>query len=103
MPAASVGQLAAGGFWPALLEDTGVTAAGVTDVLERFPDHAPLIRKLAVSDTSFRAICDDYATAAAALRRWEASTDTQSRERQAEYRYLLESLEGEVREVLGLT
>jgi hypothetical protein len=79
-----------------------VTAAGAAVVLERFPDHGLLIRRLMVSNTGFRAICDDYATAALALRHWQGMAGPTSLERQAEYRALVESLEREILEALGL-
>ena len=86
----------AGGNW----RMARVTAAGATVVLERFPEHAALIRRLMVSNTGFRAICDDYAAAAAALRHWEAMSGQLSEERQAEYRALVQSLEREILDAL---
>ncbi|MGF1624269.1 MAG: hypothetical protein ACFCVH_05250 [Alphaproteobacteria bacterium] len=78
-----------------------MTAAAATVVLERFPEHAALIRRLMVSNIGFRAICDDYAVAAAALRHWEAMSGELSEERQVEYRALVDGLEHEILDALG--
>ena len=69
----------------------------VAEVLESHPAHAPLIRRLASTNETFRSICEDYALARDVLTSLERSAGA-SRDAStvAEYRVLVADLEREI-------
>ena len=69
-------------------------------VIKRFPDHELAIERLARTNESFGAMCEDYAVGVEALRRWERATDPKRAVRIAELRDSLAELEVEILEVL---
>ena len=75
-------------------------ARPTTHVIKRFPDHELAIERLARTNESFRAMCEDYAVGVEALRRWERATDPKRAVRIAELRDSLAELEVEILEVL---
>ena len=75
-------------------------ARPTTHVIKRFPDHELAIERLARTNESFGAMCEDYAVGVEALRRWERATDPKRAVRIAELRDSLAELEVEILEVL---
>ena len=75
-------------------------ARPTTHVIERFPDHELAIERLARTNESFGAMCEDYAVGVDALRRWERANDPKRMVRIAELRDSLAELEVEILEVL---
>ena len=69
-------------------------------VIKRFPDHELAIERLARTNESFGAMCEDYAVGVEALRRWERTTDPKRAVRIAELRDSLAELKVEILEVL---
>jgi hypothetical protein len=69
---------------------------GLALVLHRFPLQAPAVRRLALRDPEFRALCEDYALATASLAGFEARRDACERPEIAEYRTVLAELEAEI-------
>jgi hypothetical protein len=66
------------------------------DVWERREE----IRQLSARNESFRDLCEDFAIAEAALRRWETSSDPDRDQRCAEYSQLVGELRKEVEAAL---
>ena len=77
-------------------------ARPTTHVIKRFPDHELAIERLARTNESFGAMCEDYAVGVEALRRWERATDPKRAVRIAELRESLAEVEVEILEVLTL-
>lgn len=67
----------------------------MTPILRRFAEHAFEVRRRCVLDPEFRAICEDYAAATAALTHWE-----RDQSKAEDYRRLIRELEDEVLEYL---
>lgn len=68
-------------------------------VINRFPHRELSIRRLFAHSAEFRAICEDYEEALAALRRWEtANCDAKAQE----YHALVAELEMEIVRKLDL-
>ena len=61
-----------------------------------FPGNERLIDRAYRDDPTFRELCDDYAGCAAALERWQRSSDEESSSRTQEYSELLAELADEV-------
>jgi hypothetical protein len=72
---------------------------GIEALARRFPQHASTIHRLQARDPDFRSICDDYGAAQRALEHWEAACQA-APERAAEFRQILEELEGEILAIL---
>lgn len=73
----------------------------LTQVLERFPDSAALIRRLVIADEHFASICEDYGLATATLAALrEPPERRQDHAKIAEYALLVTDLEREVAEAL---
>ncbi len=73
---------------------------GVLVAIRRFPEWSVEIRRRALADAAFRALCDDLGDAEDALRRWQ---DTESREaslRSSEYDVLVAELAAEIATIL---
>ena len=69
---------------------------GLAEAIARFPDQAPLLRRLALKDQAFRSLCEDYALALASLARFEARSDAAKRPEIADYQMVIAELESEV-------
>ena len=74
----------------------GQTLSWVERVIERFAEHAALIRERFQDDQSFREMCGDYAETLQALQRWRASNDPLKDARVEEYEDLARALESEI-------
>ena len=61
-----------------------------------FPGHERLIDRAYPDDPTFRELCDDYVSCAAALERWKQSNGDKSSPRSEEYSELLAELAAEV-------
>lgn len=64
-------------------------------LITRFPDRAPEIRNSALSDPTFRDICDDLAIAVETLSSFEARLDAATCPEISEYKTLVSELEVE--------
>ena len=69
----------------------------VDHAIERFPASASVVRRLYLSDKSFREACGDLALSIASLRSFEARPDAHLRPEVEDYRQLLRELEAELR------
>ena len=72
------------------------THTGLAQAVGRFPDQAPLLRRLVLKDTAFRSLCEDYALARASLAGFEARSDAAERPEIADYRAVIAELESEI-------
>ena len=70
--------------------------AGLACVVERFPEKAALVRRLALRDEDFRGLCEEYALAKESLATFEARPDAAVRPEIAEYRTVIAELEREI-------
>lgn len=61
-----------------------------------FPDQAAVIRRLFLSDPSFRGLCEEYALALTCLGRFEDLGDAAHAVEINDYRSVIQALEGEV-------
>jgi hypothetical protein len=71
---------------------TEVRVGRIVHVLSRFPGAELAIHRLCAHDGAFRAICEDYEEAVAALRRWEAADEAKA----ADFRRLASEIEAEI-------
>ncbi len=71
--------------------DRGVLAAA-----RRFPLRSLEIRRIAVTDVSFRSLCEDLSEAEEALERWSRLPSEQAASRRSEYDLLVEELAREI-------
>lgn len=69
-------------------------------VLEAFPDHAPLVRRLFLADRSFRGACEDYRLAREGLAAFQRLRAGAARPEVDDYRQLVHELEAEMRQML---
>lgn len=74
----------------------GQTRQVIQRLVARFPDHAPGIRHSALSDPTFRDICDDLAIALETLSYFEARSDAETCPEIPEYKTLILELEAEI-------
>jgi hypothetical protein len=65
-------------------------------IIARFPDKGLLIRRLCLSDPSFRSLCDEYGLARMCLVRFEAMNGTTHAAEIEEYRSVIAALEVEI-------
>ncbi len=79
----------------------GQTRQVIQRLASRFPDHAAEIRHSALSDPTFRDICDDLAIALETLSRFEAQSDAATRPEIPEYKALILELEAEISDQLA--
>lgn len=77
-----------------------VAEAGLARAVERFPEAAGALRRLARSDPDFREICEEYALAQESLARFEARPDAAERPEVGDYRTVIAELEGEIDRIL---
>lgn len=69
---------------------------GLDSVTACFPEHAALIRRLCLSDPSFRDLCEEYALARTCLIRFEELGDGAHDAEISDYRRVIRALEGEI-------
>jgi hypothetical protein len=69
---------------------------GVLAAVRRFPQRSLEIRRLAVSDATFRSLCEDLREAEEALDRWSRLPSEQAVSRRSEYNLLVEELAHEI-------
>ena len=69
-------------------------------VLNRFPEHASLIKELYKDSDSFRGLCEDYAECSEVINRLDYSEHMIQTEYREEYEALLQDLENELIYVL---
>ena len=70
-------------------------------VLERFPEDAGVIRRLASESETFEGACEDYALACATLSQLRALEQEVGHPRLADYQSLVEELEAELSEMIA--
>jgi hypothetical protein len=85
------------------MDGTGQTRQVIQRLVARFPDRAPEIRHSALSDPTFRDICDDLAIALETLSRFEARSDADMCPEIPEYKTLILELETEISSYLART
>lgn len=69
---------------------------GVLAAVQRFPERGSEIRRLALADTAFRALCDDFVEAEAALALWARQDGALALDRRHEYDLLVRELADEI-------
>jgi hypothetical protein len=82
-------------------EEMGQTRQVIERLVIRFPDHASEIRHSALSDPTFRDICDDLGIALETLSRFEARSDAAKCPEIPEYKALILELEAEISDQLA--
>lgn len=78
----------------------GIAEAGLARAVERFPDAAAELRRLARSHAEFREICEEYALAQQSLAGFEARADAAERPEIGDYRTVIVELEREIDRML---
>jgi hypothetical protein len=78
------------------MTDRHAATADLALVVGRFPESAPLIRRLFLADTVFRGVCEDYVLARNNLIRFQNLPDAPQRPEIAEYQFLIADLESEI-------
>ena len=73
---------------------------GLQAALRRFPHRGQEIWRLALTNSTFRSLCDDFADAEAALDLWAVSNAIHSAQRRSEYQILTDELAAEVEHTL---
>jgi hypothetical protein len=73
-----------------------IAEAGLARMVERFPEAAATLRRLARADPDFREICEEYALAQQSLAGFEARTDAAERPEIGDYRTVIAELEVEI-------
>jgi hypothetical protein len=68
----------------------------INRILGRFGELKSEVQQAALRDARFRALCEDYETAAEALEFWTSSTDPRRPQMIREYRDLMTELETEI-------
>ncbi len=72
----------------------------IQPVLERFPEDAGLIRRLAAESETFQGACEDYALACATLSQLRGLGQEGGHPRLADYQSLVEELGNEIAELI---
>ena len=72
-------------------------AIHVAKVRKLFPDWAEVISRLALSNETFRSLCEEYGLAVEMLDRLEIANRPHDVERMYEYRALIKELEGDLK------
>lgn len=74
---------------------------GLDCVTAFFPGQAVLIRRLCLSDASFRSLCEEYALARTCLSRFEELGEGEHATEINDYRSVIRALEGEITRFLS--
>jgi hypothetical protein len=70
--------------------------AGLSLIMERFPEEKQALRRLFQESLSFQSLCEDYQECLAELQNWQQSTSEEAPAWCDEYAHLLQELEREV-------
>lgn len=73
-----------------------VIRKGLFSVMERFPNHTDIVKRLFRESETFQAVCEDYMRCVEALRYWNQSDSEEAPARREEYAALLKDLEAEI-------
>ena len=76
------------------------TGAGLSLIMDRFPEERQALRRLFQESLSFQSLCNDYRECLAAQQDWQQSTAEEAPAWRDEYAHLLLELEQEVRQYL---
>jgi hypothetical protein len=76
--------------------------AGLSLIMERFPEEGQVLRRLFQESLSFQSLCNDYRECFTALRDWQQSSSEEAPAWRDEYANLLLELEQEVRQYLKI-
>jgi hypothetical protein len=74
--------------------------AGLSLIMERFPEEGKALRRLFQDSPSFQSLCNDYRECLATLQNWQQSNSDEAPAWRDEYAHLLLELEQEVRQYL---
>ena len=74
-----------------------VISSKVRHAMERFSEHAPMMRQLLSENEQFTDLCTEYGEAVEAIRYWSSSGDPNAHERVAEFQQVRDELEEELR------
>ena len=85
------------------MANVDIAEAGLARAVERFPEAAGTLRRLARSDPDFREICEEYALAQTSLAQFEARPDASERPEVGDYRTVIAELENEIDRFLKKT
>jgi len=77
-----------------------IAEAGLARAVERFPEAAATLQRLALADPEFRELCEEYALAQQSLAGFEARPDAAERPEISDYRTVIAELEGEIGRIL---
>ncbi|MER2509991.1 MAG: hypothetical protein ABTQ27_14720 [Amaricoccus sp.] len=77
-----------------------IAEAGLARAMERFPEAAPALRRLARTAPEFCEICEEYALARQSLAGFEARADAAERPEIGDYRTVIAELEREIDRLL---
>ncbi len=80
---------------------TDSVKAGLERAAARFPEEAGRLPDLAVTDSRFRELCEDYGLAHDSLATFEAMPDAAERPEVPDYRAVIAELETEIRRFLA--
>ena len=72
------------------------TPSEIDAVIDRFPEHAPLIKRLFLKDRVFRSVCEDFSVAMVTLERFKNLPDADYRTEIPEYKRVIRELEVEI-------
>jgi hypothetical protein len=76
------------------------TEAGLSLILDRFPEEGQSLRRLFQESLSFQSLCNDYRECLVDLQKWQQSASEEAPAWRDEYANLLLELEEEVRQYL---
>lgn len=82
---------------------TDSAQAGVEQVAARFAAEVGRLQRLAVTDPTFRELCEEYGLAQESLAAFEAMPDAAERAEVPDYRAVIAELETEIGRYLGGT
>jgi hypothetical protein len=74
---------------------------GVEAAIRRFPLKAQEIRRVALANTTFRSLCEDFADAETAFEKLGLSSTIQNEARRSEYQVLIKELAIEIEHMLA--
>lgn len=82
------------------MADADMVQTGLARAVARFPGAAGTLRRLALTQPSFREICEEYALAQQSLAGFEARLDAAKRPEIGDYRALIAEIESEIGRIL---
>ena len=78
------------------MADADIAQRGLARAVERFPEAAVALHRLALTSPVFREICEEYALAQQSLAGFEARLDAAERPEIGDYRTVIAELESEI-------